>query len=41
MTQTIFKQYNVLYFDAHVKNRPEFAFRSDIWNLPPDNPFVF
>jgi prepilin-type N-terminal cleavage/methylation domain-containing protein/prepilin-type processing-associated H-X9-DG protein len=34
-------QFNVLYFDGHVKNRPESRLRSDLWNLPPNNPFVF
>lgn len=34
-------QYNILYFDSHVKNRPEAQFRSDIWNLPNGNPFSF
>jgi prepilin-type N-terminal cleavage/methylation domain-containing protein/prepilin-type processing-associated H-X9-DG protein len=38
---THMEQFNVLFFDGHVKNRPEARFRSDIWNLPPDNPFVF
>jgi len=34
-------QYNVLYFDGHVKNRPEMQFKADIWNLPDGNPFSF
>ena len=34
-------QFELLFFDIHVKNRPEAKFRSDIWNLPPGNPFVF
>ena len=35
------EQFNILYFDGHVKNMPENAFRSKIWDLPPGNPFVF
>jgi len=34
-------QYNILYFDMHVKNRPEAQFRQDIWELPEGNPFSF
>jgi prepilin-type N-terminal cleavage/methylation domain-containing protein/prepilin-type processing-associated H-X9-DG protein len=34
-------QYNILYFDGHVKNRPESQFRNDIWELQPGNPFQF
>ena len=34
-------QYNILYFDYHVKNRPEMQFRGDIWDMPPNNPFQF
>jgi prepilin-type N-terminal cleavage/methylation domain-containing protein/prepilin-type processing-associated H-X9-DG protein len=33
--------YNVLYADGHVKGRPEMLFKTDIWNLPPGNPFQF
>jgi prepilin-type N-terminal cleavage/methylation domain-containing protein/prepilin-type processing-associated H-X9-DG protein len=33
--------YNVLYFDGHVKNRQESRFRADIWGLPEGNPFSF
>ena len=33
-------QYNILYLDWHVKNRPESQFRSDIWGLPDGSPFV-
>jgi prepilin-type N-terminal cleavage/methylation domain-containing protein/prepilin-type processing-associated H-X9-DG protein len=35
------KQYNLLFFDGHVKNRPETLFRADIWGLPQGNPFEF
>jgi prepilin-type N-terminal cleavage/methylation domain-containing protein/prepilin-type processing-associated H-X9-DG protein len=38
---THMENFNLLFFDGHVKNRPESRFRQDIWNLPPDNPFVF
>lgn len=34
-------QYNCLYFDTHVKNKPEMQFRSDITGLPANNPFEF
>ncbi len=34
-------QYNILYMDYHVKNRPEMQFRADIWDMPPGNPFQF
>lgn len=34
-------QYNILYFDGHVKNRPEGQFKADIWNMPAGNPFEF
>jgi prepilin-type N-terminal cleavage/methylation domain-containing protein/prepilin-type processing-associated H-X9-DG protein len=34
-------QYNVVYFDGHVKNRQEAQFRADIWGLPDGNPFTF
>src|SRR6185503_15053700 len=34
-------QYNILYFDGHVKNRPEQQFKTDIWGLPQGNPFAF
>ncbi|MCC6728349.1 MAG: type II secretion system protein [Chthonomonadales bacterium] len=34
-------QYNLLFFDGHVKNRPEPQFRADIWGLPNGNPFAF
>jgi prepilin-type N-terminal cleavage/methylation domain-containing protein/prepilin-type processing-associated H-X9-DG protein len=33
--------YNILYFDSHVKNKQESRFRADIWGLPPGNPFSF
>jgi prepilin-type N-terminal cleavage/methylation domain-containing protein/prepilin-type processing-associated H-X9-DG protein len=38
---THLENFNVLFFDTHVKNRPESAFKRSIWDLPPDNPFVF
>jgi prepilin-type N-terminal cleavage/methylation domain-containing protein/prepilin-type processing-associated H-X9-DG protein len=34
-------QYNCLFFDGHVKNRPEQRFRADMQNLPQGNPFTF
>jgi prepilin-type N-terminal cleavage/methylation domain-containing protein/prepilin-type processing-associated H-X9-DG protein len=33
--------FNILYFDTHVKNMPESRFRAGIWGLPPGNPFSF
>jgi prepilin-type N-terminal cleavage/methylation domain-containing protein/prepilin-type processing-associated H-X9-DG protein len=38
---THMENFNVLYFDGHVKNLPEGRFRQAIWNLPPSNPFSF
>jgi prepilin-type N-terminal cleavage/methylation domain-containing protein/prepilin-type processing-associated H-X9-DG protein len=38
---THMENFNLLFFDGHVKNRPEAAFRRDLWELPPGNPFVF
>jgi prepilin-type N-terminal cleavage/methylation domain-containing protein/prepilin-type processing-associated H-X9-DG protein len=35
------QQYNILYFDGHVKNMPEAEFRARIWGLPEGNPFSF
>ena len=35
------EQYNILYHDGHVKNRPESQFKTDLQNLPPGNPFSF
>lgn len=35
------EQYNILFFDGHVKNRPESQFKADIWGLPAGNPFSF
>ncbi len=34
-------QFNCLYFDLHVKNKPDNAFKGAIWGLPPGNPFSF
>jgi prepilin-type N-terminal cleavage/methylation domain-containing protein/prepilin-type processing-associated H-X9-DG protein len=34
-------QFNCLYFDGHVKNKPDQAFKAAIWGLPEGNPFVF
>jgi prepilin-type N-terminal cleavage/methylation domain len=38
---THLENFNLLYFDGHVKNSPEARFRQSIWNLPEGNPFVF
>jgi prepilin-type N-terminal cleavage/methylation domain-containing protein len=35
------QQYNVLYFDYHVKNRQEKQFGQDMQGLPEGNPFSF
>ncbi|MEP6755373.1 MAG: prepilin-type N-terminal cleavage/methylation domain-containing protein [Chthonomonadales bacterium] len=35
------EQFNCLYFDGHVKNKPDEAFRQAIWGLPPGNPFAY
>ena len=35
------EQFNILYHDGHVKNRPEQQFKTDIQNLPDGNPFTF
>lgn len=35
------EQYNILYHDVHVKNRPEQQFKADLQFLPVGNPFEF